>query len=287
MAKKEEGQKKTGAKKKKEVKKEEAVKSFVSHYHPKGRTKVIEAVKLYREFDLSKNNVVKVVQGVSFDVFSGEFVMLHGPSGCGKSTLLNIIAGLETVDKGKMKIRGKDLAKMNSDQMAEFRRTKIGIVFQSFNLLKSLTNQENVALPLIADGEPRNKALKRGGNLLRMLGLGKHMEKVPTELSGGQQQRVAIARSLAKNPWIILADEPTGNLDSKSTEEVMDIFVTLNRKSKRTVVMVTHNPEHLKYADRIIMLKDGVAVGEKRNVRKIKEKEVEGFNTKRMAISAQ
>ena len=140
---------------------------------------------------------------------------------------------------------------------------------------------------MIADGEPRAKAMKRGANLLHMLGLGKHLGKVPTELSGGQQQRVAIGRALAKNPWIILADEPTGNLDSKSTEEVMNIFVTLNRKSKRTVVMVTHNPEHLKFADRIIFLKDGMVIREQQNKRKVQEQEVEGFNTKRMAISAQ
>lgn len=279
---------KKGKGKKKAAKPKEPAIPKVKHYKPRGsKTKVIEAVKLYREFELSKNNVIKVVQGVTFDIYSGEFVMLHGPSGCGKSTVLNIICGLETIDKGKMKIRGKDLAKLNPDQMAEFRRTKIGIVFQSFNLLKSLTNQENVALPLIADGERRAKAMKRGGNLLHMLGLGKHQDKVPTELSGGQQQRVAIARALAKNPWIILADEPTGNLDSKSTEEVMNIFVTLNRKSKRTVVMVTHNPEHLKFADRIIFLKDGMVIKEQQNKRKVQEQEVEGFNTKRMAISAQ
>lgn len=252
----------------------------------RSKTVVIEASKLYREFELSKNNVIKVINGVDFEIHSGEFVMLHGPSGCGKSTILNVIAGLETLTKGKMKIRGQDLAKLNPDQMAEFRRTKIGIVFQSFNLLKSLTNQENVALPLLADGEPLERAMKRAKNLLMMFGLAKHMDKIPTELSGGQQQRVALARALAKNPWIILADEPTGNLDSKSAEEVMNIFVTLNRKSKRTIVLVSHNPEHLKYADRVIFIKDGKVDKEQRNQRKITEKEVEGFNTKRMAISS-
>ena len=134
-----------------------------------GKTIVIEASKVYREFEFSKNNIIKVINGVDFEIHSGEFVMLHGPSGCGKSTLLNMIAGLETLTKGKIKIRGIDLGKLNTDEMAEFRRTKIGIVFQSFNLLKSLTNQENVALPLLADGEPLERAMNRAKNLLTML----------------------------------------------------------------------------------------------------------------------
>lgn len=266
--------------------KEQKTKPAKTVRRKRSKTVVIEAKKVFREFEFSKNNIIKVINGVSFEIHSGEFAMLHGPSGCGKSTVLNMIAGLETLTKGKIKIRGQELAKLNPDEMAEFRRTKIGIVFQSFNLLKSLTNQENVALPLLADGEPLKKSMKRAENLLTMFGLSKHLDKIPTELSGGQQQRVALARALSKNPWIILADEPTGNLDSKSAEEVLDIFVTLNRKSKRTIVMVSHNPEHLKYADRVIFLKDGMVAKEKVNRRKVKEKEVEGFNTKRMAITS-
>jgi ABC-type lipoprotein export system ATPase subunit len=191
--------------------------------------------------------------------------MFFGPSGCGKSTLLNTICGLEPPTTGEMLIRGESLYKKSEHDITEYRRSKIGIVFQSFNLLKSLTIQENVALPLSAAGENFKRRMDRAAHLLEMVGLEKLLKRRPAELSGGQQQRVAIARALSVNPWIIICDEPTGNLDSKSADEVMAIIERLNSKSKRTILMVTHNAEYLKYPHRVIFLKDGVIDHEKVN----------------------
>lgn len=219
-----------------------------------------------------------VVQGVDFEVLSGEYIIFYGPSGCGKSTLLNLIAGLEQPTEGKIHIRDLGLAKLSDDEMAEFRQTKIGIVFQQFNLLKTMTSQENVAFPLVAAKQPRDRAMRRAASLLKTFGLEKHLKKIPTELSGGQQQRVAMARALASNPWILICDEPTGNLDSKSSDDVMDIFYHLNKKSKRTILMVTHNPEHLKYATRVFHVKDGKIVKTDKNSSRPQLKKVGGFD---------
>lgn len=249
------------------------------------KTKVIEAKNIKKKFDLGAN-VVEVIKGVSFEIESGEFVIIFGPSGCGKSTLLNIISGLENVSEGTLKIRGEELSNYDSNQMAKFRQSKIGIVFQSFNLLKSMTVQENVALPLLAAGEAYSKALNRAEDLLVMIGLKDHMKNIPTELSGGQQQRVAMARALATNPWILICDEPTGNLDSKSAEEVMSIFNTLNQKSKKTIIMVTHNPDYQKYANRIIFLKDGVIDKIVTNHKRVPVKDVGGFKPSEHIIGA-
>jgi len=218
---------------------------------------VIEAKKIKKSFVVGPNTI-EVIRGVSFDIHPGDYCIFFGPSGCGKSTLLNLCSGLENPTEGKFLVRGEEIARYTSDQKAKFRQTKIGIVFQSFNLLKSMNVQENVALPLLAAGEPRERALKRATNLLTIFGLVKHQKNVHTELSGGQQQRVAMARALAANPWILICDEPTGNLDSKSAKDVMEIFYHLNRKSKRTLLMVTHNPDHLHYASRVFYMKDGL-----------------------------
>lgn len=243
------------------------------------KTKVIEVKNIKKTYGTGDNQFV-VVDGISCDIDSGEFVIFFGPSGCGKSTLLNVICGLETVDEGKVSIRGEDISKFSQKEMAFYRRTKIGIVFQQFNLLKNLSNKGNVALPLVANGEPLKRAEHRAEQLLTMFGLAKHIDKQPTELSGGQQQRVAMSRALAANPWIIIADEPTGNLDSKSADEVIEIFNILNKKSKRTVIMVTHNPDYLKYADRVLHLKDGKIVKEQKNHSKVTLKQIEGFELK-------
>lgn len=247
-------------------------------------SKVFEAEHIKKSFKFGEN-VITVLDDISFSIEAGEYIIFFGPSGCGKSTLLNVISGLETIDEGKVKLRGDDLAKYTSSEMAQYRRTKIGIVFQSFNLLKSLTNEQNVAMPLLANGEPLARSLNRATQLLTMVGLGKHIDKKPTELSGGQQQRVAIARALAANPWIIIADEPTGNLDSKSAEELIEIINILNRKSKRTVIMVTHNPDYLKYADRVIYLRDGKIVDQKKNAHPPAPKQIEGFNLSDRAVA--
>lgn len=200
---------------------------------------------------------VQVLYDVEMEIHHGEYVILFGPSGCGKSTLLNCIAGLEIPDSGKVVIRGEDISKFDRPKLAKYRNKKIGIIFQQFNVLKSFNVIENIALPQIFCGVSKRRRLKRAEHLLNMFDLKKIAKRIPTEISGGQQQRVAIARALVNNPWIIIADEPTGNLDSKSALEVMELIEKLNSKSKRTIVMVTHNPDHLKYAHRIFHLKDG------------------------------
>jgi putative ABC transport system ATP-binding protein len=199
----------------------------------------------------------KALDNVSLKIYSGEYVVFFGPSGCGKSTFLNCIAGIEIPSSGKVIIRGEDISKFSRKELAKYRNKKIGIIFQSFNVLKSFNVIENIALPQIFNGTSKKIRTKRAEHLLSMFGLSTLGKRIPTELSGGQQQRVAIARALVNNPWILIADEPTGNLDSKSSQEVMDLLEKLNSKSKRTVILVTHNPDHLKFANRVIHLADG------------------------------
>lgn len=246
---------------------------------------VIEAKNLIKKFHVGDTDLT-VVNDVSFEISSGDFAIFFGPSGCGKSTLLNIICGLEKPTSGKIKIRGESLGDMKERQLAFYRRTKIGIVFQQFNLLKTMSNRKNVALPLMANGETKQRAFHRAEQLLKMVGLEKHQKKRPTEVSGGQQQRVAIARALSANPWIIVADEPTGNLDSRSADEVVEILNILNQKSKRTIVMVTHNPEYLRFADVVFHLRDGQIIKTENNHNKPKLKDIEGFKITDHAIES-
>ncbi len=197
-----------------------------------------------------------VLDDVSVNIEKGEFVAIVGPSGSGKSTLMNMIGGLDKPSKGAVIIEGEDISKLKDKKMAKFRNEKIGFVFQSFNLEPTLTALENVMMPLmiagISDKEMKNKAK----SVLETLGIGDRMKHKPTELSGGQRQRVSIARALVNNPKIILADEPTGNLDSKSGAAVMEMLTNL-KKQEYTIVMVTHNMEEAKYADRIVRITDG------------------------------
>jgi putative ABC transport system ATP-binding protein len=220
------------------------------------RVPVVKATNLTKEFQLGAVDVT-AIEGVNLEIYSGEFIIFFGPSGCGKSTLMSLLAGLQPPSKGKILVRGEDLAAMNADQLAKHRRTKIGMVFQSFNLITSMNVLENIALPLTFDRIPRSRRLTRAENLLETVGMSEYKNHTPGELSGGQQQRIALARSLVTNPWIILADEPTGNLDSKSADDVMRLLIKLNRKSKRTVILITHNPDYTVYADRIFHVKDG------------------------------
>ena len=220
------------------------------------KTKVIECNNIVKTFHQGRNPI-EILHGVDLEIYAGEYVILFGPSGCGKSTLLNIIAGLETVTAGSMKLRGSDITKYSEKQLAHHHRTKIGMVFQQFNLIKSLSVIDNVALPQIFSGIRLTRRARRAEHLLDMLGLLKFKRYNPGELSGGQQQRVAIARSLVNNPWILLIDEPTGNLDSKSASEVMELIRELNEKSKRTILLVTHNPEYVTYPHRVLYMKDG------------------------------
>lgn len=233
--------------------------------------KTVNITKTYQLGDVTVN----ALTGVNLEIYSGEFICIFGPSGCGKSTLLSIIAGLQQPSTGDVYLRGEKLTIMNADDLAKYRRSKIGMIFQSFNLIHSMNIVENVALPLSFAGIPKGRRMKRAEELLEVVGLGKYKDHTPAQLSGGQQQRVAIARSMVNAPWIMLADEPTGNLDSKSANDVMRLLISLNRKSKRTVILITHNPEYLDYADRIFHIQDGKVVKTKVNSRVKKIDEVD------------
>jgi len=215
--------------------------------------KAVNVTKTYQLGDVE----VKALQNINLEIYSGEFICIFGQSGCGKSTLLSLVAGLQKPTTGEIFVRGEKLSALNNEGLAKYRRSKIGIVFQSFNLVPSMNILENIALPLTFSRIPKAQRLARAKSLLETVGLAKYADHSSSQLSGGQQQRVAIARSLVTAPWIILADEPTGNLDSKAADEVMRLLISLNRKSKRTVLLITHNPNYLEYADRVFFMEDG------------------------------
>lgn len=225
---------------------------------------IIEIKNLKKSFGKGDAKVC-VLDKVDLKIYAEDYIILFGPSGCGKSTLLNCIAGLEEFDEGDVLIRGESLKRKTEEQLAEHKRKKIGIIFQQFNILKSMTVAQNVALPQLFDDVSLSIRSRRSEHLLKILGLEKMSHRIPTELSGGQQQRVAIARALVNNPWIILADEPTGNLDSKSADEVMDLISDLNYRSRRTIILVTHNQDYCAYAKRVIHMKDGKITKEEVN----------------------
>lgn len=198
---------------------------------------------------------VKALDDISFQVEEGEFIAIIGPSGSGKSTLLHSIAGLEKPTSGKVYFYDKDIYKMNKKELTILRRQKIGIIYQFYNLILTLNVEENIILPIELDRKKIDT--KKLDEIIKFLGLEKRKKHLPNELSGGQQQKVAIGRALMINPTIILADEPTGNLDSKSSEEIMQVLKKANKDYKQTIIMITHNLEIAKLADRIIKIEDG------------------------------
>ncbi len=205
---------------------------------------------------------VPAINGVSLEVNKGDFVAVIGPSGSGKSTAMNLIGCLDTPTKGNIYLDKYDISKLSESDLAQIRGKRIGFIFQTFNLIGSLTALDNVALPMTFQDIPRSQKLRKARELLELVGLGDRMLHLPGELSGGQRQRVAIARALVNDPEIILADEPTGNLDSKTGEEIIKLLVELNKKGK-TIILVTHNHELAKLADRTIALVDGKIMEEK------------------------
>jgi putative ABC transport system ATP-binding protein len=227
-------------------------------------------------YNKGKQNEVRSLFDVSVKIYPKEYVIIFGPSGCGKSTLLYSMSGLQAPTEGTVIVEGKDLSKMTKKERVELHQVGIGMIFQAFYLIPSLTILDNVCLPKAFQGEPRSKRREDGIKLLHRFSIVEQADKFSSELSGGQCQRVSIARSLINNPEIIFADEPVGNLDSESSENVMRILKELNEVDKKTIVLVTHNPDHLRYADRIIYLKDGKFVKEEVNKdkRPVEEKKV-------------
>jgi ABC-type lipoprotein export system ATPase subunit len=205
-----------------------------------------------------------VLKNVSVNIHDGEFIIIYGPSGSGKSTFLNLLAGLELPTAGRILLRDHNMADLSGEELAQYHRRKIGMVFQNFNLIKSLRVWENVALPQAANGTRYTPRRKRALELLELLGLKGLENRQPNELSGGQQQRVAIARALVNNPYLLLIDEPTGNLDTAAANEVMQIINNLHTQASHTLVLVTHNPNYLQYATRVFYMQDGQIIKEVR-----------------------
>lgn len=223
------------------------------------RKPVIQVRNLHKVYSIGKNKV-HALNGVSLDIYEGEFCAIVGTSGSGKSTMLNMLAGLEKPTKGQVVINGAHIEKMNENQLVKFRRDHVGFIFQSFNLLQTMTAQENVALPLTFRGTDKKERLKKAGELLELVGLPEHKKHKPNEMSGGQQQRVGVARALVVNPEIIFADEPTGNLDSNTSKEIMNMMQKVVKEQNKTLVMVTHDNNLAAIADRVFHIIDGKIV---------------------------
>ena len=225
---------------------------------------IIKIENLYKIYPVGKEKVV-ALGGINLEIPKGQICCILGTSGSGKSTLLNQLAGLEKPTKGRVLIGGVNVSALSEGQLAKFRQKNVGFIFQSYNLLQSYSALENVAMPLMFRGIGKGLRNRRAKVILRQVGLGKRMHHKPAQMSGGQQQRVGIARAFVAKPKIVFADEPTGNLDTKTTKEVMELMVRLCRKNNQTLVLVTHDRELALYADRIITLIDGKVVDDREN----------------------
>ena len=221
--------------------------------------KVIEVKNLFKLYRVG-DSIVRALNGINLSIYAGEFCAIVGTSGSGKSTLLNMLAGLEKPTKGEVVINGEHMERLKEDQLVSFRRDHIGFIFQSFHLIGTMNALENVALPLSFRGERKESRLKKADAMLDMVNLKKHKKHLPNQMSGGQQQRVGVARALVVEPEIIFADEPTGNLDSHTSKEVMELMQKVVREQNRTLVMVTHDNHLAGFADRIFHIIDGKIV---------------------------
>jgi len=224
---------------------------------------IIETKDLVKEYPQGESTL-RVLKGIDFQVFEGEFTAIMGPSGSGKSTLLNMIGALDKPTSGEVFIRGTDLSTLDDNQLADLRNREIGFIFQFFNLISRMNALKNVELPMAIAGKSRSERRKRAEELLTLVGLEKRMDHRPTQLSGGEQQRVAIARSLTNNPSVLLCDEVTGNLDTKTGDDIMGLLKTLNKEQGKTFVLITHDPQVSQVTDRLIQLRDGEIIGEKK-----------------------
>jgi putative ABC transport system ATP-binding protein len=218
---------------------------------------VIEGKNIIKEYQMG-NAVTRVLNDISIQIMRGEFVSIMGPSGSGKSTLLYILGGLDNPTSGSVYMSGKDISKFDDDQKSVMRRRSIGFVFQFYNLIPNLNVEENILLPVLLDGKNMKDYKKQLNNILEIVGLSDRRKHTPRELSGGQQQRVAIARALINSPEIIFADEPTGNLDSKTGTEIMKLLQEINQEGNKTIIMVTHSADAAQYSSRVANVRDGV-----------------------------
>lgn len=216
----------------------------------------LEGKEITKEFKMGKESLM-ILKDISIKIKMGDFVSIMGPSGSGKSTLMYILGGLDKPSTGKVLMNGEDISKFNDDKQSVMRRRNIGFVFQFYNLIPNLNVEENILLPVLLDGNKTKDYKKELDNILEIVGLTERRKHTPKELSGGQQQRVAIARALINNPEIIFADEPTGNLDSKTGTEIMELLRKINRENKKTIIMVTHSMETAEYGNRVVNIKDG------------------------------
>ena len=223
---------------------------------------ILKVENLRKEYGEGNSKVV-ALDGVDLTIERGEFVAIVGPSGSGKSTLLHIVGGVDSPDDGKVYIDGNDISKYSSKELAYFRRRKVGLIYQFYNLIQNLTVRHNIELPLKLDKRKINQ--DEFSDIVKKLGIESKLDSFPSELSGGQQQRVAIARSLIYNPSIILADEPTGNLDRKNSKEIIEIFKYFNKTLKQTIILITHDEEIALQTNRIVTIVDGKIVGDERN----------------------